>query len=195
MPLVYQQNINNGVKIAVWHIEEPENFFTEKISPQREITHSHKRLQHLAGRLLLEELMPGFPFESIRIADTKKPFLENDLYHFSISHSGDFAAAIVSLHNRVGVDVEVFLDEEEQFRINEMKHLHPFTSAWSIKETLYKWNGESEIDFIEHIHIKSIIAGDDDQYKAICLLKKNIPTQLDVQIKFFKDFVLSWCVG
>src|SRR6188768_539243 len=84
MPLVYQQNINATTKIAVWHISETEDLFLAKVPLQREIRHWHKRLQHLAGRLLLKELFPDFPVELIQIADTKKPFLENEPYHFSI---------------------------------------------------------------------------------------------------------------
>ena len=107
MPLVYQQNINATTKIAVWHITEPEDFFLVQVPLQREIRHWHKRLQHLAGRLLLKELYPDFPVALIQIADTKKPFLENEPYHFSISHCGDYAAVIVSKTYRVGVDVEL----------------------------------------------------------------------------------------
>ena len=47
-----------------------------------------KRLQHLAGRYLLYALFDDFPLEEIVIADTRKPFLENEKYHFSISHCG-----------------------------------------------------------------------------------------------------------
>jgi len=56
MPLVYQQNINALTRIAVWHITETEDFFLASVPVQREISHWHKRLQHLAGRLLLKEL-------------------------------------------------------------------------------------------------------------------------------------------
>ena len=89
MPLVYQQNINPFTKLGVWHINEPESFFISEVPLQREITHPHKRLQHLAGRYLLKALFPGFPYELIKVADTRKPFLENEAYHFSISHCGD----------------------------------------------------------------------------------------------------------
>ncbi|MBI3884001.1 MAG: 4-phosphopantetheinyl transferase, partial [Sphingobacteriales bacterium] len=107
MPLVYQKNINTTTKIGVWHITENEDFFVKQVPLQREITHPHKRLQHLAGRLLLKEVCPDFPYDMIRIASTRKPFLENEAYHFSISHSGNYAAVIVSNNHRVGVDIEI----------------------------------------------------------------------------------------
>ena len=73
----------------------------------RDISHQHKRLQHLAGRYLLQHLFPDFPYELIQIADTRKPFLFNEAYHFSISHCNDYAAALVSRRRRVGVDIEL----------------------------------------------------------------------------------------
>jgi len=73
---------------------------------QNEITHPHKRLQHLAGRYLLKYLFPDFPNEEILIADTHKPYLPHEQYHFSISHCGNYAAAIVSSGDRAGVDIE-----------------------------------------------------------------------------------------
>ena len=75
MPLFYQHNINETSKLAVWHITEPENFFLEKVQLQKEISHPHKRLQHLAGRYLLQLLHPGFPFHLIEIAESNKPLL------------------------------------------------------------------------------------------------------------------------
>src|SRR5215211_2954663 len=124
MPIFYQQDIDDSTKLAIWKIEEEEPFFLKSVPLQREITHPHKRLQHLAGRYLLKYLFPDFPTELIRIADTRKPFLEDEAYHFSISHCGDFAAVIVSSKCRVGIDVEIisgkvariqhkFLSEEE----------------------------------------------------------------------------------
>jgi phosphopantetheinyl transferase len=107
MPLFYQQDINDTTKLAIWKIEESEAFFAGTIPIQSTITHKHKRLQHLAGRFLLRYLFPSFPYHEIEIAQTRKPFLPNEQFHFSISHCGDYAAAIVSTTNRVGVDVEL----------------------------------------------------------------------------------------
>ncbi len=107
MPLFYQHNINEATKLGIWRIEEPEDFFLEKVPLQNNVSHPYKKLQHLAGRYLLPVLFEDFPLEEIIIADTKKPFLENEKYHFSISHSGNFAAAVVSSKNRVGVDIEL----------------------------------------------------------------------------------------
>jgi 4'-phosphopantetheinyl transferase EntD len=125
MPIFFQQDIDETTRLAVWKIEEEEDFFLQHVPLQREITHPHKRLQHLAGRYLLQYLFPDFPINLIKIADTRKPYLEDEAYHFSISHCSDYAAVIVSRDKRVGVDIEVptpkvqkimhkFLHEEEK---------------------------------------------------------------------------------
>ncbi|MBL0357046.1 MAG: 4'-phosphopantetheinyl transferase superfamily protein [Chitinophagaceae bacterium] len=208
MPMVYQQNINPHTKLGVWHIAEPESFFLNTVPLQREITHPHKRLQHLAGRFLLKELYPDFPYELIKIADTRKPFLENEAYHFSISHCGDYAAVMVSTGNRVGVDVELITAKVERIK---HKFLSPFeqniieqlsgadtdsyktflTSAWSIKESLYKWFGDGEVDFIDHLHIEKIVL-DDNSGAAYCKILKSGEQPLTVHFLLFNNNCISW---
>jgi phosphopantetheinyl transferase len=206
MPLVYQQNINATTRIAVWHITEPESFFLATVPVQREIRHWHKRLQHLAGRLLLKELYPDFPVEMIRIADTKKPFLENEPFHFSISHCGDYAAAIVSKTARVGADVELlnekiesighkFIDQNDMASLNEHLDLpgkHFLTLCWSVKESVFKWWGKGAVDFKEDIIIRSI-SGDHSQGTAHCMFKNEY--KLEVHYLFFNSNFLTWVLS
>ena len=202
MPLVYQQNINAVTKIGVWHINEAEDFFVKQVTLQREITHWHKRLQHLAGRLLLKELYPGFPVELIQVADTKKPFLQNEPYHFSISHCGDYAAVIVSKQNRVGVDVELknkkienilhkFLTVEECFLMPRGTITETATLFWSVKESIYKWNSRAGVDFKKHIAIK-LITGNANEGFVHCVFNDAI--KLDVHFLHFNDNYLTWVV-
>ena len=209
MPLVYQQNINETTKLGVWHITEKEIFFITQVPLQRQISHPKKRLQHLAGRLLLKELYPGFPYNLIRIADTRKPFLENDAYHFSISHCGHYAAVIVSKKDRVGVDIEFFsakvenlkdkflsITEQETFAaINNYQfsivNFQLLTMAWSIKEAIYKWYGHGGLDFKEHIHIEKISMTRKEGI-AECRFLKQKDILLPVHFIFFNDNCLSW---
>ena len=200
MPLVYQQNINAVTKMGVWHITETEDFFLQQVPLQKEITHWHKRLQHLAGRYLLKELYPDFPLELIKIADTRKPFLEDEAYHFSISHCGDYAAVVVSKAYRVGVDVELVTDKVEKIihkflSMQEKKLLHPdavnktATLLWSVKESVYKWKGSGGVDFIKHINIKSIEEKQDEGV-VHCMFNKEIPLQ--IHYLYFNNNFLTW---
>lgn len=209
MPLVYQQNINESTKLGVWHIEEPESFFLKKVILQNSITHPHKRLQHLAARYMLSELFEDFPLELILIANTKKPFLMDEAFHFSVSHSGDYAAVIVSKNYRVGVDIEVlsekinrirhkFLSESEENILQKMDEeltdTQVLTLAWGIKETLYKWYGDGGLDFIQHLHIHSITC-ESDEYIAGCSINKIFPIKLKVKGLLFNNSILTWTIS
>ena len=203
MPLVYQQNINATTRIAVWHITENEDFFLSTVTVQREIRHWHKRLQHLAGRLLLKELYPEFPVEMILIADTKKPFLANEPFHFSISHCGDYAAAIVSKTHRAGVDVELlntkieqiqhkFIYEEELEMLNNqcsMPNIQCLTLYWSVKESVFKWWGRGEVDFKKDILLQSL-SGTTEQGAVHCIFKNEF--ELDIHYLFLNNNFLTW---
>lgn len=204
MPLVYQQNINPGTRLGVWHISEEEIFFLERVPLQRTITHPHKRLQHLAGRLLLSELYEDFPIRLIQIADTRKPYLPGEAFHFSISHCGDYAAAIVSKENRVGVDIEIpqekiekikhkFLEKEEQEVLDSLdtENLKALTIAWSIKESMFKWYAEGKVDFREHMQINECRLKD-NQFSADCTFKKENAILLKVNGIFFNNNCLTW---
>jgi len=119
LALFYQHNINDTTKLAIWKIEEDAYFFLEHVPLQREITHPHKRLQHLAGRYLLRLLFPDFPFEEILIADTKKPYLPHEQYHFSISHCGNYAAANEEKLKESRKKELEFLQKEQSLKIKE----------------------------------------------------------------------------
>jgi phosphopantetheinyl transferase len=204
MPIFFQQDIDDCTKLGVWKIEEDEDFFLKHVPLQREITHPHKRLQHLAGRYLLQWLYPDFPTSLIRIADTRKPFLENEAYHFSISHCALYAAVMVSTRNRVGVDVEVasgkieriqhkFLSPEEQMRVRDHRSVTDgLTLAWSCKEAVFKWYGLGSVDFKEHMEIKTIIPSNDSISDSIILFKKNEDLFLDLHSYFFNGLCLSY---
>lgn len=202
MPIFFQQQINEFTRLGVWKIEETEEFFQSNVPQHRAVTHPHKRLQHLAGRYLLQYLFPGFPYEMVQIADTKKPFLPNEAYHFSISHCGDYAAAIVSTRQRVGVDVELpagkvdtikekFLSPAELEQFKFYNGLNWLTVFWSAKEAVFKWYGNGKVDFRQHIQLGPL---DETTHIIPCFFEKK-NTNLDIHYQLLDKLVLSWVVA
>ncbi|MBC7902182.1 MAG: 4'-phosphopantetheinyl transferase superfamily protein [Gemmatimonadaceae bacterium] len=198
MPLVYQHNINEHTRLGVWHIREDDEFFLANVPLKRGVTHPHKRLQHLAGRFLLPYLFDDFPLSEILIADTRKPFLEKEQYHFSISHCGDYAAAIVSRYERVGIDIEMpaekitrirekFLGshEKEIFHDADMTTL---TLLWSAKESVFKWYGIGGVDFSDNILLTDL---DKSGLTIQCRFTKT-ETDLQVRFRLLENIVLTW---
>lgn len=212
MALFYQHNINETTRLGIWKIEEPEDFFTQKVPLQRSITHPHKRLQHLAGRWLLQHLFPDFPYEEIIIADTRKPYLPGEKYHFSISHAGNYAAAIVSSTNRAGIDIE-FISRKIEAVAHKFMHAGdiellkasytPYTHQqllafmWSAKETLFKWYSLGGIDFKEHMQLIAPLQLHGNVVNMPFIFQKAgvPPALLTINGHLFNsiELVLSWC--
>lgn len=210
MPLFYTQTIDQYTRLAIWEITEPLPFFLEKARLSRQLSHPQKQLQHVAGRYLLQLLFPDFPMGLIQIADTRKPFVPYDSHHFSISHCGSFAAAIVSTYHRVGIDIEAptsrlrnivpkFLSGKEQVHFlppAEPLDLKRITVLWSAKEALFKWYGLGQVDFKKHLHLQELHAVDDCEGFIVATVSKTAPpATLQIRYKSWPQLMLTWLIG
>ena len=212
MSLFYQHIINQTTKLGIWDIEEGEDFFLAEVPLQQSITHPHKRLQHLAGRYLLKYLFPDFPYDEILIADTRKPYLPGEQYHFSISHCADYAAAIVSSTHRVGIDIEIpspkverishkFIHENEKQWLDgflpepQTSNVELQTILWSAKEAIFKWYSLGGVDFKEHMQLSNFIQKQNDNFLLPFIFNKKSSIQLYVTSKIFQPVVLSWVMN
>lgn len=208
MPLFYYRSLDKHTALAVWKITEPETFFLEQVKTHREVRHPHKRLQHLAGRYLLQLIQPDFPLESLCVNESKKPILPSGTYHFSISHCGDFAAVIVSDNRSVGVDVELvtekiervrhkFLSLEEYTRVEgiaterNITDLQLLTLLWSAKEAMFKWYGKGKVDFKENMQIQAL-SFDQITGAIQAQFTKEKTENLQLRFELFGDLCLAW---
>lgn len=209
MALFYQHNINQFSNLGIWKIEENEAFFLEKVPDNPEVTHPYKRLQHLAGRYILCEIHPDFPMEEIKIAENRKPFLRNGAYHFSISHCGNYAAAIISSKTKVGIDLELvspriekispkFLNEQEIRYLESWKHLPQvylqlLTILWCSKEAVFKWNGQRGIDFSEDIILQKIPRLMTTEWMKLEFTFRKIPGEvLHIHARLFDSLAITY---
>ena len=203
MPLVFTKD-HHGSRIALWRIEEEEQFFTERIQYRPDSSHAVKRLQQLSSRYLLELIYPGFPFHQVEVSKAGKPILAESEFHFSLSHCDGFSAAIIGKIAPVGIDVErinprilriesKFLNATEYELLsgcNEESRVVYSTLFWSIKETVFKWWGDGAVDFSEQIQIKSIDLL--DQGKALVEFGKNAESELLVEYIRYQDTWISY---
>ena len=167
MPLFYQQDINEFTRLGVWHITEEVDFFLQKAVFRYPIEHPNKQRQHLAAGYILSVLFPDFPYPSIQSPSFQKPFLPDNPYYFSLSHSNEYAAAIVSRSVPTGIDIEMISPRVQRIRhkflsVVENAWVSEFTPGeqdalltllWTIKETIYKWLERRGLGFSEHIEI------------------------------------------
>jgi phosphopantetheinyl transferase len=209
MPLYKEWSPDGHSLAAIWHIEEEESFFQIPTGLNPDIKHPRRRIEHLAGRYLLQYLKVDFPLHHIVADEHDKPRLPENRYFFSISHSHPYVAALISDREECGIDIQVwhkrietithmFLSEGEQQTCMSDPRL--ITLAWSIKEAVYKWNGRRGADFIRDLPIQALIEQQPTFYQPAA----PIPFALEMQCFhrpvmptgfIYKDFVLAYLVG
>ncbi len=164
MPLFFEHR-GEHYHLMVWHIVEPEHFFEQSLGFGSDKKHPKRRLEHLSGRFLLQQLQPTFPFEKMVVSALGKPELSDDSCHFSISHSYPYAAAIMSKDKSVGIDIQMYVPkierlqtkfltaEEQLLTANKIENI---TLAWAAKEALFKYYGLGSVDFKADMPIEKI---------------------------------------
>ena len=211
MPILFQKQVDDSTAMAVWKIEEEEDFFLRKVPLLQEVSHPHKRLQHLAGRYLLFLLAPGFPFYEIKINEARKPYLPSGQYLFSISHCGDYAAVIISSQEDCGVDIELispktekvktkYLNEDELLYVQSLQDIYQekykqnelYTICWCVKEAVYKWWGNGKVDFRQHIRIQNLAAA--KQEMMVHFQNELIENDLILHLMRLEDLVTAWTI-
>jgi phosphopantetheinyl transferase len=207
MPLVFQQNINEHTQLGLWKIEEELDFFSTAKTNTKEISHPQKRKQHLAGRFLLKMLLPELDVESIIYSASGKPFVMHQTYFFSVSHTDGWVAAIVSKQKNVAVDIEIISDKAYQIRnrfllpreltlmmpeLIEVSNLS--TMLWSVKESLYKYYGQGEVDFKRDLLINQIEKLQANTFSILCQINKQTEMHVDVIGMLEHEFVLTYIV-
>ncbi|MBA4055621.1 MAG: hypothetical protein C0490_12980, partial [Marivirga sp.] len=86
---------------ALWRITEDEASLADRVSPLERvsdtISNPNKRLEWLAGRVLVKEVFKALSmsFHGITKDEYGKPFPRGYDYHLSLSHSFPFVAAII----------------------------------------------------------------------------------------------------
>ena len=156
--LVFREHINEA-ELIIWRMDERLEELLEMSQHHYDheienISNEVRKKERIISRFLLETLV-GKKVE-VKYADSGKPFCDG--MHFSISHTKNFVAVIVS-NKPVGVDIEYKSDRI--FRITE-KFMHPdelktlsecsekqkfALICWCAKETVYKIIEENGVDF------------------------------------------------
>ena len=173
MPLWEERHLSDGSQLGIWKIEEPEQFFFDRLSlaqvEQAELAplRGRRRIEWLASRYLIHDLLSDEP-EWDRIPLQKDEFGKPHHYgsplELSFSHTHEWVAVIIS-ERPVGIDIQVFVEKIGRLKSkflrpseldslrpeSDLEHLHFY---WAAKEALYKAYGRRELDWKEHILVE-----------------------------------------
>jgi len=169
VPIIHHQSIEPQGNWAIWEIREAESWFRAHLQlfdvEEAMIgeMNSQRRLEWLAARQLLHEVL-GDQDRTPCLKDTNgKPYLEDRAIHLSMSHSHDLASVILA-PVPVGIDVQYrvaklqriaskFVTDKEVDVYPGKPDLDFLHILWSAKECIYKAYGKRGLDFREHLHV------------------------------------------
>lgn len=184
-----------------WKITETETELAQHVVSDekvpRLITNPVKRLEYLAGRALIRELLHrnNIPYYGI-VKDTfGKPFLHKQTYQISLSHSFPYVAAVLDTHGGSPVGIDLEQPKAKLLKIAP-RILHPAELLdagddvvkhciyWCAKETLVKIHGKKDLIFAENLLVMPFLraSGGDILGKIIANgLETTIPLRYFVQ--------------
>lgn len=201
MPLVESRN-TESYNMALWNTTEESSYFAEKIHLSHnetaylnKISNPKRKKEWLSVRHILQNVL-CFD-EEIQYTPQRRPHLKSQ--NISISHSGNMVAVIVSKH-KCAVDVEqisprVAKISHKAFSQQELTLANTndkLTALWCIKETVFKFFENPDIDFINDIEIKEI-----DQYNSgtvSCLFSKENIMLNNLTLETIGDYKMVWIV-
>lgn len=156
--------------LGVWKVEETcEELLTqlahnEWLSPIYLVKSESRKREMLATRVLLKALLEEE--KQIAYLDSGKPYLVDDSYKISISHTKGYVAIILHPFHTMGLDIEQRTDKifKVKDRVitgsdnidprNEQVHL---LLHWSAKEAMFKYLDAEGVDFRANLHVESFV--------------------------------------
>lgn len=209
MPFFYQQVIHSDAELAIWQIEETEDWFLKQLNlsqleqEQLSTIKGHRRLEWLAVRYLTSQML-GDQSGAMTKDTYGKPHLLHVPLHLSISHSHGLAATILA-KELTGIDIQKIVPKIERIahrllRAEERAVLRPQTRIehlhvyWGAKEALYKAYGRRELDFSANILIEPFEFDLENGYCQGRVVKNEFDVKFDLHYKQIKDFVLVYAL-
>lgn len=205
MPLIDKRNISSTAILGIWEVVETEEELLaiypankSELLKLNSFSHSFRRSQFLASRLLLHTLLPG---SKIIYDENGKPFPNKKNIHLSLSHSDKLIAMLID-EKKCGIDIETirtkieriaprFLSEKEldfafQDPITERLHVY-----WCVKEAMYKVRGRKNVSLKTDIFVEKFGQPDSGTVKAT-LTHGGKTSSRNVHYERFGDCMLAW---
>lgn len=161
-----KENITDSTSIGIWKVEESRDELLCMLSHHEWIQNIYtvksesRILEILAARVLIKELTGEE--KEVYYNASGKPFLSDESYHISVSHTKGYVAVAINREKLVGLDIEQVSEkirrvqsrviaENEYIDVeNELIHL---LLHWSAKEAMFKFIDVEGVDFLKHLFV------------------------------------------
>ena len=182
MPL-YRTYRKGELVVGVWKVEETIGQlrsmfkdFSLYESDLQKFKAEKRQLEWLTVRVLLKELLGEE--KVIDYLPSGKPFLKDRSACVSFSHTCGYVAVAVHPTKEVGIDIEQygnrvsrlasrFVREDEMQSVRAGNEIYALLLHWSAKETMFKLMNQSDVDFLDHLHILPFIPTELGEMEAV----------------------------
>jgi phosphopantetheinyl transferase len=167
----------------------------------KNIVSEKRKFEFLGIRIAFKEMF-GKELE-IRYDVDGKPYLMDNAYNISISHSKKWIAIMAHPTRPVGIDIECrndkiqkihkrFLSETEQKELSNGENTSQLELAWSAKEALFKIIGNQAVDFSKQLRIFPFDVKNQGEIFA-----ENIPTNKKYELSYIQTaaYSLVYCLA
>ena len=206
MPL-YRTYRKGELKVGVWKVEETIdqlrsmfNDFSLYESGLQKFKAEKRQLEWLAVRVLLRELLGEE--KKIDYLPSGKPFLKDRSTFISFSHTCGYVAVAVHPTKEVGIDIEQygnrvsrlasrFVREDEMQSVKAGDEIYALLLLWSAKETMFKLMNQSDVDFLNHLHILPFIPTESGEMEAV-EYRTDLHQTFQISYYTHPDYVLTF---
>lgn len=208
MAVVFSKNISEQCIVTLWKIEEDADFFLKYLHLKKDdlevysnATHPIKQLEWLASRTCVKYTVEQLEhnYQGIEKDEFNNPYLSKVQGFVSLSHTSNYAVAVVSLEEEVGIDIErisnklsrvahKFLSEPE--RLDAGDDLLKMCIYWCAKESLYKWYGKKNLSFKDNIFIEPF-EGNPTIVKGEIFIDGILKTEHELEVFYVEDYVVT----
>ncbi|UKJ07891.1 4'-phosphopantetheinyl transferase family protein [Solitalea lacus] len=208
MAIVLHKIIDTDTEFAIWKIEEPAELLYSKLQldqSEKEVyetlSKGKRELHWLSSRVLLRTLINTPDFIKTGLDEHHKPYLVNFPHHFSLSHSFDYAAVMISKSKKVGIDIELvkdkilriadkFLTPEELSFIDPKQTVKHLYACWAAKEALYKLFGKKGVSLKDDILLQPFTFDVNGTIGA-SILNNNCNTDFEISYLQFDGYMIA----
>ncbi|MEI6122078.1 MAG: 4'-phosphopantetheinyl transferase superfamily protein [Bacteroidota bacterium] len=212
MPVLFKKVLNDDTLLGVWHITESVDELVTLANPieydliiHDTFKNENRKKQWLSYRILIHELIEES--HQISYTDFGKPFLKLDKNnnHLSVTHAGEYSAVVINECCAVGIDIEKstkriervkerFLSDAELKFMDTANYQNHLTICWTVKEALFKLEGNSCFDFKKQIFLEPFEYAEQGMIDCRVTGEKEIE-KFKVCYEKIGEYFLSYVVG
>ena len=210
MGIISNRIIEEGSRIGLWEIAEDYETLLrttylsdDDIQRLDTFKNENRKKESLSVRALLQQ-MTRHDARIVYCKNSRKPFLDDNSYNISITHSHKYTAILLNEKKQVGIDIEYmthniervahkFINEKEFVTNNPLNRREHLYVHWCAKEALYKICDKEDINFIEHLTIKPFEIGANGNITGI-VNKDQRAEEYWMYYMIYDNYVLVYCI-